>query len=131
MELAAESGIRVAAAPVRTIKRTQDTLGRLHDLQVLQGYVSAAQAEPASRTPPDGGLEIIARLLEDECRHLHARYVSGVPAMHHVIEITRTAVVPQLAHARRRHLRSLKMSLDSPARSKDAVRPIPASGQGK
>jgi CHAD domain-containing protein len=131
MELAAESGIRVAAAPVRTIKRTQDTLGRLHDLQVLQGYVSAAQAEPASRTPPDGGLEIIARLLEDECRHLHARYLSGVSAMHHVIEITRTAVVPQLAHARRRHLRSLKMSLDSPARSKDAVRRIPAAGQGK
>jgi hypothetical protein len=130
MELAAETGIPAAAAPVRAIKRTQDTLGRLHDLQVLQGYVSAAQAEPASRKPPDGGLEIIARQLEDECRHLHARYLSGVPALHRVIEITRTTVVPQLAHARRPRP-SLKMGLESPARSKNAIRPMPAAGLGK
>ena len=67
MELAAESGARSALVPVRTIKRVQDTLGRLHDLQVVQGYIAASQAAPSTRTAQDGGLDIIGRLLEEEC----------------------------------------------------------------
>ena len=116
MELAAESGVRSAIGPVRAIKRVQDTLGRLHDLQVLQGYVSASQAEPSTRTPPDGGLGIIGRMLEDECRHLHARYLASVPAVQQVIETTRTTIVPQLA-ARSRP-RVLKMHL-APAKRRE------------
>ena len=111
MELAAESGTRAAAAPVKVIKRAQDALGRLHDLQVLQSHVAAVQARPRSPTSHDGGLDVLARLLEDECRHLHARYVSGIPALREVVETTRTAVVPQLAHSPRGGRRPLKMSL--------------------
>jgi len=113
MELAAESGARSAIVPVRTIKRVQDTLGRLHDLQVVQGYVSASQAAPSTRTPQDIGLEVIARMLEDECRHLHARYLSSVPSVHHLIETTRTVIVPQIA---RHRPRPLKMNLSSKRR---------------
>jgi CHAD domain-containing protein len=127
MELAAESGVRAAAPPVRAIKRTQDTLGRLHDLQVLQRYVSAAQAKPTTRTPPDVGLDIIARMLEEECRHLHARYLSSVPALKQVVEITRTTVVPHVAARRQR---TLKMSLTSTRRREAALQPV-AAGQGK
>ena len=128
MELAAESGARSAIVPVRTIKRVQDTLGRLHDLQVVQGYVSAAQAQPSTRTPPDGGLEIIGRMLEDECRHLHARYLSSVPAVQQVIEATRTNVVPQLA-ARSRQ-RVIKMHL-APVKRREAQQPLAAAAQAK
>ena len=42
---AASSG---AAPLVRTIKRVQDTLGQLHDLQVLQTHVAAVQAGRAT-----------------------------------------------------------------------------------
>ena len=73
MELAFDAGVKSASAPVRTVKRAQDTLGRLHDLQVLQAHVAAVQAEPSGRSLPDGGLDIISRALEDECRHLHAQ----------------------------------------------------------
>jgi CHAD domain-containing protein len=128
MELAAESGARAAIVPVRTIKRLQDTLGRLHDLQVLQGYVSASQAKPSTRTPPDGGLEIIARMLEDECRHLHARYLSNVPAVHKVIETTRTVIVPQVARPRQR---PLKMNLPAAKRRESRPALVAAGGQAR
>jgi CHAD domain-containing protein len=128
LELAAESGARAAVAPVRTIKRVQDTLGRLHDLQVVQGYVSAVQAQPSTRTPPDGGLDIIARMLEDECRHLHARYLSNVPAVNELIETTRTVIVPQVARPRQR---PLKMNLPAAKRRESHPAPVAAGGQAR
>ena len=128
LEIAAESGARAAIVPVRTMKRVQDTLGRLHDLQVVQGYVSAAQAEPSTRTPPDGGLEIIARMLEDECRHLHARYLASVPDVQHIVETTRTVIVPQVARPRQR---PLKMSLPAAKRRETHPVLVAAGGQAR
>jgi CHAD domain-containing protein len=113
MELAFDAGIKSASAPVRSVKRAQDTLGRLHDLQVLLTHVAAVQAQPSDRTLPDGGLDIISRALEDECRHLHARYVATIPRLAEVVEATRAVVVPELAH----RTRVLKMTLKAgPAR---------------
>ena len=113
MELAFDAGIKSASAPVRAVKRAQDTLGRLHDLQVLQTHVAAVQAEPSGQALPDGGLHIISRALEDECRHLHARYVAAIPRLGEVVETTRKIVVPDLAH----RARALKMTLKArPAR---------------
>jgi CHAD domain-containing protein len=120
MELAAETGVKAAVRPVRTIKRAQDTLGRLHDLQVLQSYVGDVQAKPAETSVPDSGLEMLSRLLEDNCRHLHATYVSGVPALLETADLTRSAIVPQLARARRAKP-ALKMDLRA-ARPKRASR---------
>ena len=79
MELALDAGVKSASAPVRAVKRAQDTLGRLHDLQVLQSHVAAVQAQPSGRSLPDGGLDVISRALEDECRHLHAALRRGDP----------------------------------------------------
>ncbi len=60
-ELAYDAGVKSASAPVRAVKRAQDTLGRLHDLQVLQSHVAAVQAEqPSNGTLPDGGLDVIS-----------------------------------------------------------------------
>ena len=88
-----------AAPHVRTIKRVQDMLGKLHDLQVLQTHVAAVQAEPRpaghrrarrSRT--------LARNIEDQCRHLHGRYVASLPALREATAAVRKTIVPQLAH---------------------------------
>jgi CHAD domain-containing protein len=114
IELAYDTGIKQASGAVRTVKRVQDTLGRLHDLQVLQSHVAAVQGEPSGRTLPDGGLAIISRALEDECRHLHAAYVAGMPKLADVIEQARAVIVPALAH----RARTLKMSLRTRASSR-------------
>jgi CHAD domain-containing protein len=118
MELAFDAGIKAASAPVRAVKRAQDTLGRLHDLQVLQTHVVALQADSSDRSLPEAGLAIINRALEDECRHLHARYVAAIPKLAEVVETTRTVVVPQLA----RRARVLKMTL----KARPAARRAPA-----
>lgn len=112
-EVAAEAGVRAAVKPVRTIKQAQDTLGRLHDLQVLQAHIAAVQAMPRRSRVADSGLQTISRKLEDECRHLHARYVASVPVLKAVIEDIRAAVVPELV--RPRTARSVKMKLARPS----------------
>lgn len=130
LELAFDAGVKSASAPVRIVKRTQDTLGRLHDLQVLQSHVAAVQADPSAGSRPDSGLDIIGRALEEECRHLHAQYVATMPRLAEVVEMTRTAVVPELAH----RARVLKMTLKArpvrqTVRRVTALQAGPAAGQ--
>lgn len=111
LELAANSGVKEAAVHVRTIKRAQDMLGKLHDLQVLQRHVAAVQASgPSNRAHAREGLEDLARHIEDQCRLLHGRYVASVPAMRELALAVRKTVVPQLAHAPRR-APAVKMAL--------------------
>jgi CHAD domain-containing protein len=103
LELAADSAVKAASGHVRTLKRAQDMLGKLHDLQVLQGHVAAVQASPTSSRPrAREAREDLARHIEDQCRHLHGRYVALVPALRDVALAVRKIIVPQLAHAPRR-----------------------------
>jgi CHAD domain-containing protein len=122
LELAADSGTKQAAPHVRTIKRAQDMLGKMHDLQVLETHVAAVQAEPhPGRTPSRTALEELARNIEDQCRHLHGRYVASLPALREATIAVRKTIVPQLAHVPRRR-RPLKMSLASAAQTRRAAR---------
>jgi CHAD domain-containing protein len=111
MELAAEGGLREAARHATALKRAQEVLGRLHDLQVLQTHVAAVQAAPSRRAAIAGGLSIISGALERECRYLHGRYVAMIPAVQAVCEATKTVIVPQLARAATRSRGPIKMSL--------------------
>jgi CHAD domain-containing protein len=108
LEIADESGVAPCAETVRTIKRVQDTLGRLHDLQVLQHHVADVGAAPrARRGTPDAGLAALSRLIEDECRYLHGRYVASLTQLREAAEAARRDVPARLT-ARRR---SAKMTL--------------------
>jgi CHAD domain-containing protein len=76
VELATEVAGRKPTADFRTLKRAQDALGRLHDLQVLIDRVRQVQA---SLTPPSitvwRALDRLVTALENDCRQLHARYM--------------------------------------------------------
>jgi CHAD domain-containing protein len=73
--LAEAFGLKMSAE-LRTLKRSQDILGRLHDLQVLLDRVRQFQG---SLTPPDvttwRKLDRLMTALEDDCRRLHARFM--------------------------------------------------------
>jgi CHAD domain-containing protein len=76
LELSAEvAGIR-STPELRTLKRAQELLGRLHDLHVLLDRVRQVQA---SLKPPNvavwGELGRLTASIEDTCRRLHARYM--------------------------------------------------------
>lgn len=116
LEIADESGAAPGAQALRTIKRVQDALGRLHDLQVLQHHVAAVGAAPRKgRSTPDAGLAVLARMIEDECRHLHGRYVAALPDLVAAVSAARREIPVRLT-ARRR---SAKMTL--PARRRRAA----------
>jgi CHAD domain-containing protein len=65
-----------ATADLRTLRRTQDILGRIHDLQTL---VEHARETQASVSPPNltvwREFDMLVRTLDDDCRRLHARYM--------------------------------------------------------
>jgi CHAD domain-containing protein len=86
MELAAE--VSVAAGPdLKTLRRGQTLLGRMHDFQVLIDDVRRFQG---GLTPPDltiwHQLDALLVSLEDHCRRLHGRYVRQRPALVAVCE---------------------------------------------
>jgi CHAD domain-containing protein len=111
LEIADESGAAPSGPALRVIKRVQETLGRLHDLQVLQHHVAAVGAAPRHRrSTPDAELAVLARLIEDDCRHLHARYVAAIPELRELVAVLRRDVPLKLT-ARQRPARSVKMAL--------------------
>src|SRR5262245_10473699 len=108
LELADDSGAAPCADSVRILKRVQDTLGRLHDLQVLQHYAAAVGATPRRRrATPDDALATLSRLVEDECRLLHGRYVAALPSLATVVDTARRDVPARLT----RRARAVKMTL--------------------
>lgn len=110
LEIAAGVGVIAARPHLRMLKRVQDLLGRMHDLQVLQGHVAAVHAVfvPGSGVSHQG-LDALAQHLERECRHLHGRYVAAAPALREIPASVTTILIPQLARRSRR--RPVKMGL--------------------
>jgi CHAD domain-containing protein len=110
LEMAAEAGVRAASPLVRTLKRAQELLGRIQDLQVLQEHVSAIQADSNGHRAPRAAFDTLARRIEDECRRLHGRHVADAHQLSEAAAQVRSTVVPLLAHPPRRS-RPVKMSL--------------------
>lgn len=67
---------------VTLLTRAQDALGRMHDLQVLIDRIRTVQATLA---PPSvtvwRALDALVRILDDDCRRLHARYMKVRPGL--------------------------------------------------
>lgn len=98
LEIADESGGAPCALALRVIKRLQDTLGRLHDLQVLQHHIAIAAA--SHRRSSDAGLAVLSRMIEDECRHLHGRYIAMLPDVLQAAEAARRDIPVKLTARR-------------------------------
>ena len=75
LEVARTARVTGAAAAATRLRKYQDLLGRLHDLQILAAHVARLQA----RLPVDdedlGALSDLLVYLEDRCRTLHATFV--------------------------------------------------------
>jgi CHAD domain-containing protein len=124
LELAADSGVSPAAPFVRSLKRSQELLGRLNDLQVLQTHVAAVQAAPAGRAVPHQGLAAIAGRIEEECRRLHGRYIAQSETLRELGEAIPSQIVPRLA----RRTRPLKMGLRRSRKAGTRTIAAPRSG---
>jgi CHAD domain-containing protein len=78
LELAQELRLLRSRRPLRQLEGMQDTLGQLHDLQILADRLTAAQAVLIASAPGAAAdLSRVRSALDDECRRLHAEYVGG------------------------------------------------------
>jgi len=77
MEIVRDLSRSRATARILTLKRAQDLLGRIHDLEVLIARTRAIQGSsnaPTLRVSAD--MDLLVRRLETECRRLHGRYIA-------------------------------------------------------
>jgi CHAD domain-containing protein len=82
MEVARDLRGSRAQVRVRTLKRAQESLGRMHDLEVLIARTRAVQGSPrASDLRLSADLDRLVRHLENECRRLHGHYIASRPAL--------------------------------------------------
>jgi CHAD domain-containing protein len=86
LELAHEFRLLPSRRPLRQLERMQDTLGQLHDFQVLVERLASAQAAlPDTESAVAADLSRVTAALENDCRALHAAYVSGRDSLAAVI----------------------------------------------
>ncbi len=81
VELASEIAGEKRSPSLRTLKQTQDVLGRMHDLQVLVDRIRHIQAAAPAELHAERELEAMVDALENDCRRLHARYVRARAAL--------------------------------------------------
>ena len=66
-----------ANARIAALKRAQDLLGRIHDLEVLIARTRATQGSPNAPTlRVSADMDLLVRSLETQCRRLHGRYIA-------------------------------------------------------
>lgn len=95
LELVRELSGSRAHARLRTLKNTQDLLGRIRDLEVLIARTRALQGAPgAANLRLSSELDRLVRRLENECRQLHGAYMSSRQSLlsicDHTISVART-----------------------------------------
>jgi CHAD domain-containing protein len=81
LEIARDLSGSRATARIRTLKRVQDLLGRMHDLEMLIARTRAIQSAGAPNLKLSADLDRLVRRLENECRRLHVRYMNERKAL--------------------------------------------------
>jgi len=100
LEVSAEVTGAAVKDEVARLRRAQDALGRMHDLQVLIDRVRDVQATLA---PPSvtvwRALDTFLRVLDDDCRRLHGRYMKLRPELESIAERFSGAAAPKTQRA--------------------------------
>lgn len=87
MEVLRELSRSRAMARILALKRVQDLLGRMHDLEVLIARTRALQGSPnAPSLKLLAELDQLVRRLETECRQLHGQYIAARPSLAAICE---------------------------------------------
>ena len=95
LEIARDLSGSRATARIRTLKRVQELLGRMHDLEMLIARTRAIQSRAgAPNLKLSGDLDRLVRRLENECRRLHVRYMNERKALRGICDYVTRARGP-------------------------------------
>ena len=119
LEIARDAGVAAATPLVRVLKRHQERLGHLHDLQMLLKHVRETEASPGVGSRVND-LTAYADLLDRKCRQLHADFVEHRAELGAAVKDVRQQVVPALTTAPRRqaHVAATGRAAVRPRRAK-------------
>jgi CHAD domain-containing protein len=101
LEIAQDASVPGAAALVRALKRHQERLGRLHDVQMLLRHVRETEGSPAFGARVND-LAAFADALDRRCRKLHADFVEHRGELASITRDVRHRVVSSLTTPSRR-----------------------------
>jgi CHAD domain-containing protein len=101
LEIAADAGIAAASPLVRVLKRHQERLGHLHDVQMLLKHVRETEASPGVGSRVND-LTTYADSLDRQCRQRHADFVEHRAELASVAKDVRLHIVPALTTPPRR-----------------------------
>ncbi len=104
LEIARDAGVTAATPLLRLLKRHQERLGDLHDLQMLLKHVRETEALPGVGSRVND-LAAYADSLDRQCRRLHAGFVEHRTELASVVKDVRLHVVPALTTPPRRQAR--------------------------
>jgi CHAD domain-containing protein len=95
MEVVREVTGSRANARILMLKRAQDLLGRIHDLEVLITRTRAIQGSPNAPTlRVSADMDQLVRRLENECRQRHGRYIAMRSALLSICDYTEALLAP-------------------------------------
>jgi len=119
LEIARDADVAPATPIVRVLKRHQERLGGLHDLQMLLKHVRETEASPGVGARVND-LTAYADSLDRACRRLHADFVEHRAELAGVLKDVRRHVVPALTTPPRRqaHVAAAKQPAVRPRRAK-------------
>ena len=119
LEIASDAGVTAATPLVRVLKRHQERLGHLHDVQMLLKHVRETEASRGVGTRVND-LTAYADSLDRACRRLHADFVEHRAEMVSVVKDVRHNVVPALTTPPRRqaHVTGMERDTVRPRRAK-------------
>lgn len=129
LEISRDAGVAGAAPLVRLLKRHQERLGHLHDLQVLLKHVRETEASPGVGSRVND-LSAYADSLDRECRRLHAGFVEHRAELSSVVRDVRHQVVPELTTPPRRQAHVVAARRPS-ARLSTGLRTALSSSKGR
>jgi CHAD domain-containing protein len=101
LEIAGDAGVTAATPLVKVLKRQQQRLGHLHDVQILLKHVRETDASPTVGSRVND-LTAYADALDRECRRFHADFVEHRAEVSSVVKGVRHQIVPALTTPLRR-----------------------------
>jgi CHAD domain-containing protein len=101
LEIAQEMGVAGSAMLVRKLKRHQERLGKLQDMQTLLKHVRETESSPAVASRVSD-LAAYAETLEKDCRRLHADFVEHRDGLADIAKEVRHQIVTALTTYQRR-----------------------------
>lgn len=115
LELVGETRFTSTAALVKRLKRAQNVLGELHDLEVVTGHLQGLDSADARRSAVKKDLAAGVRDAQADCRRLHARYVAAREILVDVCRASKEEVALSLV-GRRRTFAGIRATLSAASR---------------